>query len=508
MVIETCKVLKGKEVHKKLLKGSNEIAKAVSTTFGPYGKNVAITMTYNLPHVTKDGATVARNIKLEDRIENVAAQIINQAASKTAEVAGDGTTSTTILANALVEFAFKGIEKGFQPMEIRNKLREYETTLLAFLKNPDISTEVTNNNIKNIALVACNGDDFIAQLVTDAFLLIGEHGIITVSDSRSYDTTMDTTEGIKLDRSHIIPALNNGKGITKHKECSVVVTNLDIKTDKEALTLLLLQEEIQKPLLIICNDLVGKAAEIITYNKIERNIPIEVIRAPFIAEAREEALTDLATITGATLLDRNSGWTITQCGAAHLGECDSLEITLKETNIIGRKGDPEKIKERIEYYHNKIKDDKEGLKDNYKKRLAFFTSGAAVIYVGGANEVEVQEKKDRLDDTIRAVRSAFAEGYVRGGAFTYSTLSSLLHDCSKITEDKISYIMEFSLNRLLATLLENSNNTISIEKHMENVVKGNIIDPTLVIKSTIQNAIGAAIMIFTTDCVIDKEERN
>lgn len=501
MVRETCKIIKGEEVHEKLLKGSAEIAKAVSTTFGPYGKNVTITMLYNPPHVTKDGATVARSIKLEDPSENVAAQIINQAAAKTAEIAGDGTTSTTILANSLVHMAFNLIKKGERPMIIKNYLKEAEVKLLKYLSN--LSTKTEHKDIYNIALVACNGDTDIAKLVTEAFTIIGENGLVTVSDSRNYDTTLDTTEGIKLDRSHIIPGLNNGKNYNRHKDCAILVTNLDLSTEFDAIRILQVQEASTKPLLVICNDLTGKAAEILTYNKLERNVPIEVIRAPFIADARQEACVDLSIVTGATFIDKTSGWHIKDVNIDHLGNSDSVEITLKETNILGRLGDSEKIKSRIEYYNTKIKEDKEGLKENYKKRLAFFTSGAAVIYIGGSNEIEVQEKKDRFDDTIRAVRSALAEGYVLGGSLTYLKIGSQLHE-----EDpgNLSQMVHSCLNNIVRKLLSNSNDTIKYEDHVNAVKAHNIIDPTLVIKSTIQNAIGAAIMIFTTDCIIIKNE--
>lgn len=501
MVRETCKIIKGEEVHKKLLKGSEEMAKAVSTTFGPYGKNVTITMIYNPPHVTKDGATVARNIKLEDPSENVAAQIINQAAARTAEIAGDGTTSTTILTNALVKEAFELINQGHRPMIIKNYLKEAEIKLLEDLSKLSKKTEL--KDIYNIALVACNGDNHIAELVTEAFKVIGENGLVTVSDSRNYDTLLDTTAGIKLDRSHIIPGLNNGKNYNRHKDCRILVTNLDLNTELDAIKILKLQEAINKPLLIICNDLVGKAAEIICYNKEKFNAPLEIIRAPFIADARQEACEDLAIVTGATFIDKVKGWSIQDIIDIHLGICDNVEITLKETNILGRHGDPKKIESRIDYYNNKIKEDKEGLKENYKKRLAFFTSGAAVIYVGGSNEVEVQEKKDRFDDTIRAVRSALAEGYVPGGTITYLILSDKFSKTCTLDSMLIK-----SLYTITETLLNNGDLSIieNIEEHSKKVGEESIIDPTLVIKSTIQNAIGAAIMIFTTDCIVIKNE--
>jgi len=500
MVNNSSTIVKGKEVHVKLLEGSKEAAEAVSTTFGPYGRNVAITMEYNVPKVTKDGATVAGFIKLKDPIKNVAAQLIKQAANETAKVAGDGTTSTTILTALLVEKAFALIAQGQQPMQIKRDLEEIKEAVLLTLKA--LSKAVKPKDIFNIALVACNGDKKMADMVTEAFTVVGEEGLVTVLDSRSYETTMDATEGIRLDRTHILPALANGKSNVKHEECRIAVIDLDIKTTADAIHLLELQESLNAPLLVICNDLTGSAAEVISFNKTKHDMPLEIIRAPFIAEARKEAMFDLACVAGATLLTKQSGWEAINLEADHCGTCDSMEITQRETNIIGRHGDKKAIEERIEFYENKIKEDKQGLKDNFKKRLAFFTSGAAVIYVGGVNETEVGEKKDRFDDTIRAVRSALEGGYVDGGGMAYWTLSK---NARVQEETPASIMLADSLADIIDIMLANSG-IITTAEHYQSVGDNNIIDPTLVISSTITNAIGAAIMIFTTDCVIIRNE--
>lgn len=497
MIRETTTIITGEEVRKALAKGSEEMAKAVSTTFGPYGRNVAMTKIYNLPHVTKDGATVARDINFKDPSENVAAQIIKQAAERTAQVAGDGTTSTTILANSIIQKAFNNIGlQNTQPTLIKRTLKEMESLALKALDG--ISNPVTPDDILHIALVACNGDSEIAELITNAFNTIGEHGVITVTDSKNYSTFVDSTEGIKLDRSHIAPGLSKGLSSVKHEGCRIAVTNLQLKTQEDAIAILNLQAQINEPILLICDDLLDKALEIISYNKIERGVPIEVIRAPYIAEARKDACRDLAIVTGAKLLDHATGWTMTSIKEEQLGSCDNLEITLKETNIIGRKGDPALIAERVKYYEDKIASDHEGLADNYKKRLGFFSAGAAVVYVGGANEVEVKEKKDRLDDTIRAVRSALAEGFVAGGATSYSILGRAIMDVEPTN------LLANALLELEEVLVKKSDS--SIKDHRESVEANHILDPTLVIKSTIQNAIGAAIMIFTTDCIVIKDE--
>ncbi len=502
MVGDTVKIVKGELAKKGILKGSQVAADAVATTFGPYGNNVAITMKYNVPVITSDGARVASYIKLEDPVQNVAAQLINQAAAETAKVAGDGTTSTTILTAVLVEKAYDYLsEAKNNSMQLRRDLKNAETLLLDKLRL--ISTAVTEKDIKNIAMVACNSDEDMANLVTEAFKVVGENGVVTVTDSRSYTTSMDATDGIKLDRSHIIPSLSNGELTVKHKDCKIAVLDLDITTQSEALHLLGLQESLNGPLLIICNDLTGSAAEIISFNKAKYKLPIEVIRAPFISEARKEACIDLSIVTGAKLLAKYEGWSVEDLEPSYLGSCENLEITNKETNIIGRLGSQDNIDKRVQFYNDKIESDKEGLAENYKKRLAFFTSGAAVIYVGGVNESEVGEKKDRLDDTIRAVRSAMSDGYVIGGCLTYRSLATFLRDKHKTEANDV---LADSLDEVINALLENSNGFVEEEAHYQSVIDNNIVDPTLVIKSTIQNAIGAAIALFTTECVIVRIE--
>lgn len=500
MVGETCKIVLGEEVKNKLLEGSKETAQAVSTTFGPYGRNVAITMKYNVPKITKDGASVAGFIKLEDPIKNVAAQIINQAANETAKVAGDGTTSTTVLTAKLIELAYQLINENERPMRIAKDLEFCLPEVLNHLAS--MSTPVQDSDIYNIAIVACNGDAAMATMVTEAFKVVGKNGLVSVLDSKNYDTVLDTTQGIRLDRTHILPILANGKTTTKHNDCAIACLDLDVTSSKEAIYLIQLQESLQKPLLVICNDLTGSAAEVIAYNKSQHNIDLEFIRAPFIADARKEALYDLACVAGATLLSKAEGWEVSNLNENHLGSSDSVEITLRETNILGRKGKPELIEERIKYYETKISEDKDGLAENYKKRLAFFTSGAAVIYVGGANESEVDEKKDRFDDTIRAVRSALAEGFVPGGGLTYLQLRDYINTTFSTTG---STLLANALNSIPETILENSG-IITQQEHTSNVTCLNIIDPTLVVSATLKNAIGAAIMVFTTGCVVVRHE--
>tara|TARA_R110000744_G_scaffold87840_2_gene171413 strand:- start:14351 stop:15871 length:1521 start_codon:yes stop_codon:yes gene_type:complete len=505
MVRETSEVIKGKQVQEKLLAGSQTIFDAVSTTFGPFGRNVAITKIYNDAHITKDGVTVAQSISPLDPVENVATQIIRQAAAKTAEIAGDGTTSTTILTRYIVEEGFKVLNdnKTISTTEIKTRIDSIVRALLEYVDN-SMRKNIELEDIKDVALVACNGDDEIAQLVSDAFNTIGKDGIVTVFDSRSYDTTLDATDGIKLDRSHILPILSNGKTKIEHKDCKILTTDMKITTQTDAVELITLQEACAGPLLVICEDITEQAAGIIAYNKETNGSMIEIIRAPFIADARLEALEDLSIATGSVFISKKKGWNWAAVSVEALGSSDRVIITLQETTIIGRKGDKELIEGRKLYYADKIADDKEGLAANYKKRLAMLSAGAAVIYVGGASEAEVKEKKDRFDDTIRAVKSALDQGVVRGGCMAYEELVDMLgnYDASPAYS-----ILTKSLSMLWKTLCSNGDlEGEDIIKLKEKLMRSSIVDPALVIKSTITNAVSAANMLFTTNCVVIKKE--
>lgn len=496
---ETCTIHTGAKLREKLIRGAEETLLSVGTTFGPYGQNVAITKFYNPPHITKDGTTVANSINLKDPIENITAQAIKQASAETAKLAGDGTTSTALIASALILHSFEYLKDNPGSTTIyRRKLEAAKDKVVQYIEST--SVPLTMDSIYHIAMVACNGDTEIATIVTDAFKVIGKEGAIAVEESKTYETTLDAIEGIKLDRSHIIPSLARGKDTTKFKNCNILVTDLDLTTSEDAITLLQLQATAGNPLLLICNDLKDTALTVLEYN-LEKNpdIPISVIRAPFIAEARKNALEDLALSTGSKYISSGSGWKLKDALISHLGGADSVTITSKETNIIGRKGDSGKIKERIALYKKKIATDKEGLAPNYKKRLAMLDSGAAIIYVGGATGMEVQEKKDRLDDTIKAVRSAYEKGIVVGGTLTYLEASRVLD-----SKDEIENILREALKNLTTLLLRNSGK--SVEDHTKSIEDGFILDPTLVVTSSVRNGVGAAVMVCTTGCAIEKHE--
>lgn len=500
MVRNTSQVVSGPEVKEKLLTGAKKLALAVGSTLGPYGRTVAITKIYNLPHITKDGATVCADVALEDSIENIASETIKEASKQTAILAGDGTSSTTVFAEAL----FRNLSelKVKLPLSVvKSEIEGLKNQSLEILKDSVMNVK-SKEDLKNIALVASNNDEEMSNLVADAFDQIGVNGIVSVSETKSYKTFIDTTDGIKLDRSHINSSLIK-KNKEEYPECNILVTDLKITKSNEALMLLNLVEETGKPLLVICEDLEGDALQVVAFNRHKHDAKLIVVRAPFIAEARKEASNDLAIATGATFVTKDLGWEFSAINSAVLGKSDSVTITLKETNILGRKGDSTKILERINFYNKKIEEDYEGLKVNYKKRLAYFNGGASVIYLGGVNEVEVQEKKDRLDDTIRAVRASLEEGIVSGGGTSYTKIINSL-DGSKYTKE-IFDIFKASLNSISEKLAENFGGSI---EEFQTHLTGNIIDPALVIKSVLENSVSAALMLNSINVVVQKNEDN
>lgn len=507
MVRETSTIVKGQEVYDKLLSGSAKMKEAVVTTLGPYGRNVALTKIWNNPHITKDGVTVAKGINLEDPIENIAAQVIKEAADKTAKEAGDGTTSTTILTDYIFKETLEKLNS--EDIKYSDIKKQVEDTSKVIIKKIKELSEEVGDNLKRVALVSSNNDEYLSELVAEAFTKIGKNGIVTVTESNTNETKIVTTDGIRLDRTHI-----NTSMVEKPKEvyanAMILVTNLNLSTDIDAFSILALQEEIKKPLLVICNDIERAASEILTYNKKVRNVPIIVIRAPYISDARRDACQDIAIATGGEYIDKDLGWEIKSVNANLLGKCDYVEIDLKETNIIGRYGDDKLIEERLAYYDDKISKEP-GLKSNYEQRKNILNGGAAVIYVGGTNEIEVTEKKDRLDDTIRAVKAALEQGVVPGGGVTYLKIRQ------ELSQESLTIGGNIMLNALpvvTGNIIANQVGSTTDEevilkatKEFIDSVKDNyILDPTLVLTNAIENAVGAALMLAGTSCVIVKKE--
>jgi len=506
MVIrEVSEVITGPEVSEKLKKGSGILKHAVATTFGPFGRNVGITKVFNPPHVTKDGVTVAHAItSLKDPVMNLACQTVKEAAKETAKKAGDGTSSTVIVANSLIQNGFFLIDEGaIRPIALK---RELDALLPNIEKFIDSKTKkvTTNEEIYEIAMVSSNNHSDISRMVTDAYGIIKQNGIVKVKSSNNERTFTELVDGIKIEQSHISSTLASGNK-TEYKDPKILVTDFKFKGYDEMDYVIRAAKEANSPLLIICQELDDKAVESLIWARDNKVVDISVIGAPFVAEARREVLEDIAIATGATLLSTKAGWSPKSIDAKyHLGTADSVEITARDTNIIGRHGDKEAIDKRVAYYKGKIKEDTDGLKDNYKKRLAVLNAGSAVIYVGGNNPVEVMEKRDSIDDTVRAVQAALEFGIVDGGGKTYKDISD------NVLGDSVA---EGLLSDALCSVTKNILWNGELDDDEEGIRKFHaslktIKDPALVVKTTIKNAIAAASMVLTTDCVIHQIEED
>jgi len=501
------KIFNSDEARDSLIAGANKIALAVTTTLGPWGKMVALQRQYNPPHVTKDGITVANDIILEHPIENIAAQILKEASRKTALEAGDGTTTTILLANELVKLGFPLVDK-YGARNVASTLNETVEFLITKLK--EYSTEVsTDDQIKNVALISSNGDEEIANIVTEAFKLLGKEGQVLVRDGNSYNSRVEITKGLLFDKSFPSPVFHKTDGSkTLIKDCRVLVTDLNLNTPQDSWFLTQLQEEINAPLIVICNDISEIALEVLVY-AYKRGSQVYPLRAPFIAVAKEEGLLDISIATGSTFLSGKEGFNLDECDAAHLGYAEVVEVDSKNTIILPLRDavDNDLFEARVNYYQQKIVQDTDGLKPNYEKRLAMLNSGTAIIYVGGSSEVDIQEKKDRIDDTVCAVRSSLKAGFVVGGGFTYNKLAE---GFSNRERDK--WIPSLYAKRLLEEVLTAPANKIKENGNIKTLTIdiSKVIEPTFVVEQVIRNSVQAAIMIISTGAVVidvDNEDR-
>jgi len=495
------------EAREKLIAGANKIALAVTTTLGPWGKMVALQRQYNPPHVTKDGVTVANDIILEDAIENISAQILKEASRKTAKEAGDGTTTTILLANELVKRGFALVDE-YGAANVSKSLLWGVEELVTKLKT--LSTEIsTEEQLKNVALISSNGDEEISTLVTQAFTLLGKEGQVLVRDGNSYNSRVEITKGLLFDKSFPSPVFHKTDGSKSIiKDCRVLVTDLNLNTPQDSWFLISLQESINKPLIVICNDISEVSLEVLVY-AYKKGAQVYPMRSPFIAQAKEEGILDISIATGATLLNGKEGYNLDECTDAYLGFAESVEVDYKNTIILPFKDavDEDLFAARVRYYQEKIMADTDGLKPNYEKRLAMLNSGTAIIYVGGSSEVDIQEKKDRIDDTVCAVRSSLKAGFVVGGGFTYNKLAE---GFSNRERDK--WIPSLYAKRLLEEVLTAPANKIKENGNIKTLTIdiSKVIEPTFVVEQVIRNSVQAAIMIISTGAVVidvDNEDR-
>jgi chaperonin GroEL len=519
------------EGRNKMKKGVDILANAVKVTLGPKGRNVVIEKKFGAPAVTKDGVTVAKEIELEDPIENMGAQMVKEVASKTADIAGDGTTTATVLAQAIISEGLKMVAAGANPMDLKRGIDKAVSLVVANLKSQSQTVGSDSKKIQQVATISANNDETIGKLIAEAFAKVGKEGVITVEEAKGTDTTVDVVEGMQFDRGYISPyfVTNSEKMEAELQNPYILIYDKKISAMKDILHILEKVAQSGRPLLIIAEDLEGEALATLVVNKLRGTLKVAAVKAPGFGDRRKEMLTDIAILTAGTVISEEQGYKLENADLTYLGQASSVTIDKDNTTIVGGKGKKSDITARV----NQIKAQVENTTSDYDKeklqeRLAKLAGGVAVLYIGAATEVEMKEKKDRVDDALHATRAAVEEGIVPGGGVAYiRALDALEAKVRGQIEDEQTgmQIIRRALEEPMRTLTSNAgiDGSIVVQKikegkgdfgfnarteTYENMFKAGVIDPTKVSRVALENAASIAGMLLTTECVIaDKPKK-
>ncbi|ADM90008.1 60 kDa chaperonin GroEL [Candidatus Karelsulcia muelleri CARI] len=520
------------EARDKLKKGVDALANAVKVTLGPKGRNVVLQKSFGGPQVTKDGVSVAKEIELEDPIENLGAQMVKEVASKTNDIAGDGTTTATVLAQAIVREGLKNVAAGANPMDLKRGIDKAVEAVVNDLKKQSREVGGSNEKIKQVASISANNDETIGELISVAFEKVGKEGVITVEEAKGIETTVDVVEGMQFDRGYQSPyfVTNSEKMITEFDNPYILLSDKKISSMKDLLPILEPIAQSGKPLLIISEEVEGEALATLVVNKIRGALKVAAVKAPGFGDRRKAMLEDLAILTGGTVISEETGSKLEDTKLNFLGKAERVTIDKDNTTIVNGHGDKYDIESRV----NQIKAQIETTTSDYDKeklqeRLAKLAGGVAVLYVGAASEVEMKEKKDRVDDALHATRAAVEEGIVAGGGVALvraiKALSEIKGD--NVDQDTGIKIVKRSLQEPLRQIVANAGEegSVIVAKVAEgkdefgydaklgeykNMIYEGIIDPTKVTRVALENAASVSGMLLTTECVITeikKEEQ-
>ncbi len=513
------------EARNKMKKGVDTLANAVKVTLGPKGRNVVIEKKFGAPQVTKDGVTVAKEIELDDAIENMGAQMVKEVASKTADIAGDGTTTATVLAQSIISEGLKMVAAGANPMDLKRGIDKAVSIVVENLRSQSQTVGNDSKKIQQVATISANNDETIGKLIAEAFAKVGKEGVITVEEAKGTDTTVDIVEGMQFDRGYVSPyfVTNSEKMQTELQTPYILIYDKKISAMKDILHILEKVAQTGRPLLIIAEDLEGEALATLVVNKLRGTIKVAAVKAPGFGDRRKEMLTDIAILTAGIVVSEEQGFKLENADLTYLGQAASVTIDKDNTTIVGGKGTKKLITERV----NQIKAQVENTTSDYDKeklqeRLAKLAGGVAVLYVGAATELEMKEKKDRVDDALHATRAAVEEGIVPGGGVAYIRAIEALEPKVKgqIADEQTGMaIVRRALEAPIRTLTENAgiDGSIVVQKIKEgkgdfgfnartevyeNLFKAGVIDPTKVSRVALENAASIAGMLLTTECVI------
>ncbi|MFP5042587.1 chaperonin GroEL [Parasediminibacterium sp. JCM 36343] len=518
------------EARNKMKKGVDTLANAVKVTLGPKGRNVVIEKKFGAPQVTKDGVSVAKEIELDDPIENMGAQMVKEVASKTADIAGDGTTTATVLAQSIIGEGLKNVAAGANPMDLKRGIDKAVAKVILNLKAQSQSVGDDSKKIEQVATISANSDAVIGKLIADAMAKVGKEGVITVEEAKGTDTTVDVVEGMQFDRGYISPyfVTNSEKMEVELQNPFILIYDKKISAMKDILHILEKVAQSGRPLVIIAEDLEGEALATLVVNKLRGTIKVAAVKAPGFGDRRKEMLTDIAILTAGTVVSEEQGYKLENADLTYLGQASSITIDKDNTTIVGGKGTKEDIKARV----NQIKAQVENTTSDYdreklQERLAKLSGGVAVLYVGAATEVEMKEKKDRVDDALHATRAAVEEGIVPGGGVAYIRAIESLEGFKgeNIDETTGIQIVKRAIEEPLRQIVVNSGieGSIVVQKIKEgkadfgfnartevyeNLLAAGVIDPTKVTRVALENAASIAGMLLTTECVIaDKPKK-
>jgi len=512
------------EARDGIKRGVDALANAVKVTLGPKGRNVIISKSFGAPTVTKDGVSVAKEVELEDALENMGAQMVKEVASKTNDLAGDGTTTATVLAQAIVKEGLKNVAAGANPMDLKRGIDKAVSAITKDLEKQTKEVGDSSDKIKQVAAISANNDETIGDLIAQAFEKVGKEGVITVEEAKGTETHVDIVEGMQFDRGYLSPyfVTNSEKMTADLENPYILLFDKKISAMKDLLPVLEPVAQTGKPLLIIAEDVDGEALATLVVNKLRGALKIAAVKAPGFGDRRKAMLEDIAILTGGTVISEERGFTLENTTIEHLGTAEKVAIDKDNTTVVNGAGEEELIKNRV----NQIKAQIETTTSDYDKeklqeRLAKLAGGVAVLYVGAASEVEMKEKKDRVDDALHATRAAVEEGIVAGGGVALVRAKSVLDKVKTENTDEATgvQIVNRAIEAPLRTIVENAGGegSVVISKVLEgkndfgydakseeyvDMLKAGIIDPKKVTRVALENAASVSGMILTTECAL------
>ena len=518
------------DVRSKMQEGVDALANAVKVTLGPKGRNVVIDKKFGAPHVTKDGVSVAKEVELEDRFANMGAQMVKEVASKTNDQAGDGTTTATVLAQAIINVGLKNVTAGANPMDLKRGIDKAVAVVVDELRKQSKKVGNDYSKVEQVGTVSANNDSTIGKLIADAMSKVNGDGVITVEEAKGIETEVKVVEGMQFDRGYIAPYFmtNTEKLEAVLDDPCILLTDKKVSSMKDLLPVLEPIAREGKSLLIIAEDVDGEALQSLVVNRLRGTLKVAAVKAPGFGDRRKEMLEDIAILTGATVVAEERGYTFENVTVDMLGKAEKITITKDNTTIVGGAGSSEQIAERVAQIRTQIKNTTSDYdKEKLQERLGKLAGGVAVLYVGAGSEIEMKEKKDRVEDALNATRAAVEEGYLPGGGVAYIRAAECLKDLKGENEDQTTgiHIVARAIEEPLRMIAQNAGveGSVIIQKIREgkddfgynartdeyvNMFEAGLIDPTKVARVALENAASVAGMFLTTECgIVDIPEK-